>query len=75
MTETATTISMMPFTRNRDSLNSAGQLIPGVVAKVVKEDGTLAGFGEPGELFVKQPSNALGYLNNDQATKEIFVDG
>jgi 4-coumarate--CoA ligase len=75
MTETATTISMMPPIRNRDSLNSAGQLLPGVIAKVVKEDGTLAGPSEPGELFVKQPSNALGYLNNEQATKEIFIDG
>jgi 4-coumarate--CoA ligase len=42
-------------------------LVHGVVAKVVKDDGTLAGFNEPGELQVKVPSVALGYLNNDEA--------
>jgi 4-coumarate--CoA ligase len=45
----------------------AGQLMPGIVAKVVKSDGSLAGFNEPGELFVKTPSVAMGYANNAEA--------
>jgi acyl-coenzyme A synthetase/AMP-(fatty) acid ligase len=67
MTETSTTITMMPLYRDRGSVNSAGQLIPGVVAKVVKADGSLAEIGEQGELFVKQPSNALRYTNDEEA--------
>ena len=43
------------------------QVVPGIVAKVVKQDGTLAGFNEPGELQVKMPSVALGYVDNDDA--------
>ena len=42
-------------------------LIPGTVARVVKPDGSLAGYDEPGELVVKSPSVALGYANNEQA--------
>ncbi|KAI0795462.1 amp dependent CoA ligase [Abortiporus biennis] len=54
---------------------SAGHLLPGIVVKLVKRDGSLAGFGEPGELYVKSPSRALRYLDNEEATKETFVDG
>ena len=43
---------------------SVGQLLPGVRAKVVKGDGTLAGYDEPGELVVTGPQMTLGYLNN-----------
>jgi Acyl-CoA synthetases (AMP-forming)/AMP-acid ligases II len=38
-----------------------------VVAHVIKADGSLAGYGEPGELVVKSPSAALGYFNDEQA--------
>jgi 4-coumarate--CoA ligase len=46
---------------------SSGRLLPGVTARVVKPDGVFAGFGEPGELYVKTPSLALGYWNNEEA--------
>ena len=36
----------------------AGFLIPGMEARVVKADGTLAQFGEPGELHLRSPSLA-----------------
>ena len=42
-------------------------LIPGTVARVIKPDGSLASYDEPGELVVKSPSVALGYANNEQA--------
>ncbi|OCH89308.1 acetyl-CoA synthetase-like protein, partial [Obba rivulosa] len=58
-----------------DTFGSAGQLMPGVVARVVKQDGSLAGYGEPGHLIISSPSVAMGYLGDDQATKETFVDG
>ncbi|KAF9515516.1 hypothetical protein BS47DRAFT_1371999 [Hydnum rufescens UP504] len=54
---------------------SAGRLITNVEAKVVKDDGTLAGYDESGELLVRSPSVALRYENDPQATKETFRDG
>ncbi|KAJ7075879.1 phenylacetyl-CoA ligase [Mycena belliarum] len=75
MTETCTVISIWSIERKRGISGSAGQLIPGVVARILKSDGTLGGYGDVGELVVKAPSNALGYFNNPQATQETFVDG
>ncbi|TFK56581.1 phenylacetyl-CoA ligase [Heliocybe sulcata] len=75
MTETCTVIAMIPTEQKIGVLGSAGQLIPGVVARVVKENGSLAKPGELGELVVKSPSNALGYFNNIEATKDSFIDG
>jgi len=58
---------MMPPTQKLATVGSAGQLIPGIVARVVKSDGSLASEGEQGELVVKGPSMALGYFNNEVA--------
>ncbi len=68
MTETPATISMWPLEQNKGGTpGSAGQLLPGLEAKVVKPDGTLAGYGEPGELIIRGPSMALRYENNPEA--------
>lgn len=67
MTETSTGISMMPLSQKVGTLGSAGQLLSGVRARVIKPDGTLAGVGEPGELVVTGPSMALRYSNNEKA--------
>lgn len=75
MTETFTTIALSPNDVIPATPGCAGVLIPGVSARVVKVDGTIAKFGEPGELLVTGPSMALGYYKNPQATAESFVDG
>lgn len=75
LTETCTTVSMIPASQRVGTIGSAGQLVPGIEARVVKADGQLARPGEFGELVVKGPSMAIGYLDNDKATKETFVDG
>lgn len=67
LTETCTTIAMIPPTQNLATVGSAGQLLPGIIAKVVKPNGSLAIEGEQGELVVTGPSMALGYLDNDVA--------
>ena len=51
----------------RSQISGSGVLLPGVVARVVKADGALAGYDEPGELVIKTPSVALGYANNLKA--------
>ena len=48
-------------------LLGCGHLLPGTVARVVKPDGSLAGYDEPGEFVIKTISVALGYANNLQA--------
>lgn len=67
MTETCTAVTIYPLKTKRGASGSSGHLLPGVVAKVVKPDGTMAGYGEEGELYAKSPSNAIGYSNNKQA--------
>jgi len=75
MTETSTGLTMPPVSQKVGTLGSAGQLISGVRARVIKVDGTLAGVGEPGELMVTGPSMALRYSNSEKATAETFIDG
>lgn len=55
---------------------SSGSLLPAIEAKVMTIEGTeITGYDQPGELWAKSPSVVLGYLNNDKATRETFVDG
>ncbi|OBZ76144.1 4-coumarate--CoA ligase-like 7 [Grifola frondosa] len=75
MTETCTTVTFPQMNAKIGTVGSAGTLLPGIVARVVKQDGSLAGYNEPGQLVVKGPAMALGYFDNEQATKETFQDG
>lgn len=67
LTETATTVCSLQPERMFGTIGSVGTLVPGITAKVVKSDGTLASEGEQGELVVKGPSMALGYYENPTA--------
>lgn len=74
-TETPAVLTTVPFEQQRGPVGSAGRLLPGVEARVVKFDGTFIRHGEPGELEVRCPNMALGYLDNEEATLETFRDG
>ncbi|KIJ62741.1 hypothetical protein HYDPIDRAFT_114438 [Hydnomerulius pinastri MD-312] len=74
-TESCTVITTWALDKKCDLSGSAGQLIPGITARVERPDGTLADFDEPGELIAKTPSLALGYAGNPEATRETFVNG
>lgn len=72
-------ISMKPIPglldgRAKNVPGSVGILLPGVEARVVREDGRLAALNEPGELHVRSGSVALGYWKNRKATDETFKD-
>jgi len=54
---------------------SAGILLPGMEAKLLRDDGSHAEIDEPGEMWLKGRNVALGYFGNEEATKETFIDG
>ncbi|KAG5729577.1 putative 4-coumarate--CoA ligase 1 [Termitomyces sp. T112] len=54
---------------------ATGILLPGMEARIVRDDGTEADFNEPGELYLKSPNISPGYWNNEKSTRETFIDG
>ncbi|KAI0717915.1 hypothetical protein C8T65DRAFT_105329 [Cerioporus squamosus] len=75
MTKTATMIAFLQLDKQVGTLGCAGILLPGMTARVVRPDGTLAGFSEPGELHLRSAAFATGYFDNSAASAETFVDG
>lgn len=61
--------------RVKRATGSVGILLPGVEARIVREDGQLADLNEPGELHIRAGCVALGYWKNPKATRESFTDG
>lgn len=53
----------------------AGILLPGMEARIVREDGSEADPDEVGELLIKGGNICKGYWNNEKATSEALVDG
>lgn len=73
LTETCTVVCSSPETDIW--FGSSGSLLPGCTAKIVSIEGVeITGYDQPGELVVQSPSVVLGYLNNDKANKETFLD-
>jgi 4-coumarate--CoA ligase len=67
LTETVCSITLGPTGKKIGTLGSAGQILPGIVARIVKADGKFGRHGEQGELIVRTPAAALCYSNNEQA--------
>lgn len=56
-------------------LGSSGWLLPGFEALLIDDTGAkITDYNKPGEVLVKSPSVVLGYLNNDTANREAFID-
>ena len=55
---------------------SSGCLLPGCEVKLVDTESgkEITDYGEAGEILVKSPAVVLGYLKNDKATRDTFVD-
>ena len=56
-------------------LGSTGVLYASMEARIMRDDGTDANINEPGELWLRGDNVALGYWNNEKASKETFVEG
>ena len=67
MTEAVGSVCFPQLEQKICTPGSAGRLLPGMIARVVKPDGSLAGFNELGQLAIKSDAIALGYLNNEDA--------
>lgn len=56
-------------------LGSSGWMLPGFEVLLLDESGNrVSEYDQPGEVLVKSPSIVLGYLNNDVANRETFVE-
>lgn len=56
-------------------LKAAGAPVPGVECEVRREDGSIAGIGEPGEIYARGPNIMLGYWNRPEETAKALVNG
>lgn len=64
-----------PALKARLPLVSVGSPLPDVEMRVIREDGADAEDGELGEVLIRAPFLADGYVNNTDATATAFVDG
>ncbi|KAL0940147.1 AMP-binding enzyme [Colletotrichum truncatum] len=56
-------------------VGSSGWLLPGFEVQLLDTDGNkITAYNEPGEVCVKSPSVVIGYLNNEAANRETFVN-
>ncbi|SMR53536.1 unnamed protein product [Zymoseptoria tritici ST99CH_1E4] len=73
MTESCSCITAHPpWLYDFKYAHSVGTVCASTTVKIVKEDGTEADVGEPGEICAKGPQIVMGYLNNEQATRDTF---
>lgn len=72
------TTSAVTLTERGDAArypDSVGTLLPCIDIRVLDPEGREVPPGEPGELWIRSPGNAIGYWNQPEATRATFVTG
>ncbi|ALS98148.1 long-chain-fatty-acid--CoA ligase FadD [Lacimicrobium alkaliphilum] len=75
LTECCPVVSINYPTITPEYTGSIGMPVPSTDVKLIDEEGNLVAPGEPGELYVKGPQVMKGYLNREEATREVLNDG
>jgi acyl-coenzyme A synthetase/AMP-(fatty) acid ligase len=73
MTETGTSTYNPGGSRNR--IGTIGQMAPGFTGSIRNDDGAEVQPDATGRLWIKSPSNMIGYWNRPDATAETIVGG
>ncbi len=73
MTETGTSTISPTAALNR--IGSIGQVAPGFQASIRNDAGAEVSAGASGRLWIKSPTNMVGYWNRSDATAETLVGG
>jgi acyl-CoA synthetase (AMP-forming)/AMP-acid ligase II len=71
-TEAAARLAYVPPEELTRRPGTIGRAIRGVELRVLRDDGTVAGPGEVGELVARGPNISPGYWNCDEGTRERF---
>lgn len=76
MTETVSLGTLHPVDRPTPIplVTGIGYPTLGQEIRLIRDDGSEADVGEPGEMLYRSPSPFCGYLNDEQATREAFTE-
>lgn len=73
MTESCSCITAHPPTHfDYKYARKVGTVVASTEVKIIKDDGSEGGIGEPGEILARGPQIVMGYLNNEASTRETF---
>lgn len=73
LSETSPTTHSQRWEDWKDHIGSVGHLLPNQLAKYMNEKEEEVPVGETGELLIKGPNVFLGYLNNEEGTKNALT--
>ncbi len=75
LTETSSVVfQSVPGDKNEFVEEFVGKISENVEAKVVDKEGKIVPFGAPGELYIRSYCNMIGYMNDEEKTKEVLGD-
>jgi len=76
MTESCSCISAHPLDKfDYKYAHTGGTIVASTEVLILDEEGKELGLNQPGEIFARGPQITMGYLNNEKATKETYLEG